>query len=68
MHTPSIPDDLGRLRENLIDLDVALTDAIATLDPDDPLDVAHLAELSDLYRAHRAALARHELHEVPGRG
>lgn len=54
-----IPDDLGRLRENLIDLALAVADT--GIDEDDG---ARLAELHAQHRAHAAALARHELREV----
>lgn len=46
MHPPAIvhaPTDLFRLRKNQLDLE--LVDALARLDPKDPLAVANLAEL-----------------------
>ena len=60
-----LPDDLARLRENVIDLDAALADALDAIDPDDRASVARLADLSGQYRAHLAALARRELRAVP---
>lgn len=56
--------DLARLRENLIDLDAAITDAVAALDPTDAIGAARLAELSAQYRACTKALAARELREV----
>ena len=56
---PILPDDLGRLRENLIDLDAAIADT--GIDEDDG---ARLAELHALRRHHLHALARCELREV----
>jgi hypothetical protein len=58
--TPSLP----RLRENLLDLTVAIDDALDTLDPADPIAVAHLADLACDYRETLAALAVHELRAV----
>jgi hypothetical protein len=61
----ALPENLGRLRENLLDLEVAIADAVATIDAADPRAAAHLADLSTLYRLHVVALARYELREVP---
>ena len=55
---------LARARENLIDLQIAIEDALDTLDPTDPIATAQLAELSEQYRQHRDYLVRHELREV----
>jgi hypothetical protein len=59
-----LPTDLGRLRANVLDLELALADALATRDRDDAIAERHLADLSALYRAHVAALDQHELREV----
>lgn len=65
-HPPA--DDLGRLRENLIDLDLAIADVYRRpqVDPD-AADAREAAILDELLRQHaetRAALARRELREV----
>ena len=56
---------LAQLRENRIDLERAIDDALDTLDWSDAIAVGRLAALTAQYRATRAALARHELREVP---
>jgi hypothetical protein len=59
-----ISTDLGRLRENLIDLELAIADAYREAKRDDPRVDARLDELIRQHAAHIAALQRHELRVV----
>jgi hypothetical protein len=59
-----LPTDLGRLGENLLDLELALADAYREPDRDDPRAAAWLDDLIRQHAAHVAALARYELREV----
>lgn len=52
--------------ENLIDLQAAIDDAVATVDPLDPRQVHHLAELSRDYR--RTITALHFYDEAVAHG
>ena len=59
-----LPDDLGRLRENPIDLDLALADAYREPDRDDPRAAERLDVLIQQHAAAAAALARREIQAV----
>ena len=50
-----VPSDPHQLEENIIDLEMAIADATARLDPSDPIAAAELADLSAAYHAHLAA-------------
>lgn len=68
MPTSTLP--LARLRENLLDLKIAIeTEQADTFDPwrDDPAVLARLDALTDAYRAAAARLDAHELRPVSPR-
>jgi hypothetical protein len=55
-----VPTDPAQLHDNIIDLQMAIEDATARLDPKDLAAVTELASLSESYRLHLAALKRLE--------